>query len=223
MKNLLVAFVVASIVLAASAGAQVTKKGNGYLLRVKHVRGQTLRYRTSTTIKVPSQTQGPMQMLFPISETVLSVASGVADVDVTAGPISMNGKQIQPAKNARMKINSQNVVVEGAGSGVAGAGFPDKPVKVGHSWTSSMPIGGASGPTSNVIATLTLKAVKSQGGRRVAIIGFVAHSDSQKLAINGKGTLTLRADDGTMQGMVMAMDLGVQGKAVQSTTTITRS
>ena len=69
---------------AASADAQVSKSGTGYLMRVKYVKGQTLKYKSVTKMVAPGQSQGAMEVGMPranfplIALAVGGVVVGVA-------------------------------------------------------------------------------------------------------------------------------------------------
>ena len=96
---------------------------------------------------------------------VVNVAKGVATLKVTVGPITNNGHQVKPADTAEAKIDSMGRSVAGPAVMMMGGTYPEKPVKVGETWTSTFPMGQLGG---NATAKFILRGLKTMKGRKVA-------------------------------------------------------
>jgi hypothetical protein len=190
---------IASIVLAGCiAHAQVTPQSGGYLIRQKYTKGSTLKYGMTVNTKgAGAQPGANMSMNIPIALKVLGVSGDVADIEVTAGPMTMNGRPMNSSaastQKQRMKINSRGEAVGGAAQNASLTGsLPKGPVKVGQTWRATVPIAGQMGMAGGQpTATYRFVGLKNRNGRQVAEIAV-----SMAGAMKGNGTMILAASDG---------------------------
>lgn len=201
MKNLFTILVVAT---AALSSAQVTKSGNAYLFRMKYAQGNVLKYSVLSTIGGMSQNGQPMKFTLPMIWKVVSVAKGVSTIDTTVGPVSMGGNQpmMQATKN-RIQLDNRGRLVgqPGTGQQVTPA-LPEKPIRVGQSWSSTAPINLPTQGESKISATYTFKGVKVVEGKPMAELAVKTSGQAV-----GSGTMLLMMKDGTLFRSQLKMDL----------------
>jgi hypothetical protein len=198
------------VLVLASADAQVTQSGNGYLLRTKYTKGQTLKYTTTSSVQMPPQGNQPAQPLrleMPIVLRVTEVNAKESKIEATLGPATMGGSQVQPATKMDMALDNRNRA-SASGARTLVAELPDKPVRVGETWTTNAPIpdmvgGGASG---TVNATYKFNGLKTINNRRVAEITYTLSGGAK-----GNGTIHVLASDGTLWSNTASIQLAQGG------------
>ncbi|MGV3618246.1 MAG: hypothetical protein ACO1SV_23205 [Fimbriimonas sp.] len=175
------------------ASAQVTPSGGGYLLRVKYSTGQVLRYASTNSVGGATGRGDGLVISLPIVMRVTEVKGKVAKARLTVGP-AKNGNQIlNNSQTVVMTLNNRNQGGgEGQSTGVT-AQLPERPVKVGQTWTAVAPISTASGQVQRLNATYRFQGVKKVGGKSVAVITYSVNG-----AATGTGTMTLLQGDGTL-------------------------
>lgn len=189
---------------------QITPSGGGYLLRTKYVKGQHFRYVMRTSTKMGANA---MNFEAPMTIQVANVSNGVADLTSTFGPATMQGQQI-PATKAAMKVDSRGRAVAGGANGLS-ATFPEKPVKVGETWTGDFNMAKA-GAVGEAKAIYTFKGLKAGASGKVAEIGVsinTKNSTSQagSMVSKGLGTMLLNAGDGQLVSLVINMTITMGG------------
>lgn len=211
------------LALGLSASAQVSKTGSKYLLRMHYKKGQTLRYVAESSIVMgPKQTTS---VTVPMVMKVKSVVKGIADIDVTVGPVSSKGTQMQPARSANAKIDSMGRPVDGASSPMMSGSFPQKPVAVGEQWSATVPL---SGMQMNVSMRFIFRGLKQVQGKTVGVIDTAIDSVSGGANLSGKGQMQVLASDGTLSSLRINMRMAVpagkgsKGGSIAFTTTMVR-
>ncbi len=194
--------------IASSALAQVTKSGPGYLFRVKWAKG-TINYSLDSTVGGMPSTKGSgsMKIAAPVVLTVASVRNGVADLSVRTGPISMNGNVVMQATTQKIQADQYGKPIGGGGksSQVLPAGLPTGPVKVGQTWSASVPLAGPMAG-KKVTAKYTFVGLQDVGGRQCAKLNMILTGAS-----TGSGTYYLTVADGLMFQMNMNLNQVIPG------------
>lgn len=177
------------------AAAQITKTPAGYKMRIKFVKGQTLRYVMSMRTSAPGQ-GSPRTMSMPMTMTVTGVNKGVGTIRYTTGPI----KGISAKPNvSTVQMDSMGKIISGSENtmGFTGASLPSGPVKIGQSWTRTTPVPLPTGKM-NVMATYRLNGVMSVGGTQVADLSVKMSGSSSSLSLNATGKMQLSLADGQL-------------------------
>lgn len=188
--------------LQHSAGAQITKVGDKYVFHVKFTKGQTIRYVMTTTAKPMSSprsiavSQNPLVTISPITMTTLDVKGKISTVQLSLGPMVMNGKEISKVQTAQMQIDDHNQAVNRAKGSPVGAGFPPDPIKVGGSYHADQSAV-RNGEPIRIQGTYTFKGIKTVGGQQVAEI-FAVTTTKSKVVTKGTNTIYLSVADGTL-------------------------
>lgn len=208
---------------ALTANAQVSKTGGKYLLRMNYKKGQVLRFVAESGIVMgPKQTT---KVTVPMVMKVKNVVKGIADIDVTVGPVSSNGTKMQPARTASAKMDTMGRPVDGASSPMMSGTFPQKPVAVGETWSSNVPL---SGMQMNVSMRFIFRGLKNIKGKMVGIIDTAIDSVSGGANLSGKGQMQVLVSDGTLNNMRLNMTMSVppsngkKGGSIAFTTTMVR-
>ncbi len=185
----------AAVMMSASADAQVTKSGGGYLLRVKYVKGQTLNYKSSNTVTAAQGGGGqPMKIDMPMVMKIGAVANGFAKASVTTGPAMLGKNPMGKAQTVYVDLSPTNAAKSKGSPGIAGAQFPLKPVKIGETWSMAAPIADTTGMVGGDIrATYKFQGLKTVNGKSMAIITYILSG-----GVTGSGSLQLLASDGTL-------------------------
>ena len=212
--------------LAANAGAQVKKVGEGYLFRAKYAKGSTTRYQTTMQTALPPGIGGPgaktppaMSIVIPFAITVVSVAGDKANLKSDMGTVTMNGQALSKPRTMQMTLDSRGQpvgAISGAGAGMGvenmAGGLPEKPLKVGQSYTVTKTIN-QMGQNIQAKTTNTFMGIKNIGGHPVAemtskIVGVGATS------LTGSGTTYFNVADGSLSSMKMttAMNVTIPGQ-----------
>ena len=187
-------FLIGAALAAASTFGQVTPMGGGYDFKMRFTPGQTMRYQISTDVQMAGQ---PMKTVQTLNQKVLAVKNGVATIEVstTMTPTSTGGApQTIPATKKTLRMDAKGKVVGGdAGMSSPTASLPLKPVRVGESWSSQVPVPGMPGGMANV--TSTFRGLKSVNGQQVAEVAFRMNM-SGRYSMNGTGTSLILVKDG---------------------------
>lgn len=202
MKASVVATITVATLLSSVATAQVTRTGNGYLLRAKLTKGQVIRYKFST---VTSVTGASNTIVLPIQYRVLNVVKGISEVEFTQGPPTMNGNAIGGADVERAKIDSQLRAVSGKQSNISQTTFvayPAGPVKVGGTWNGYQSLAAAG--SSQVSMTYRLAEVKKEAGKTIAVVNLSLASKG-KNKMSGKGVMKIDAADGMLRSISLSV------------------
>lgn len=214
-RRLLIGVAALCASFATVANTQVTRSGNGYLLRVKNVKGLTLKYRlTSETTDAtdPKQTQ---KMTAPWKTTVLSVANGVATIKFDSGPFMLNGKPLANTTNsAEVKMDSRGKLTGGtaAATQLSGVQLPEKPIRVGESFdfTNTVPLGQT---PMTAKWHCTLAGFKSINARQAAEIKTTM-SSSGFIPVTGKGIQYIEVADGQLVSAQMDLQVNMAANGV---------
>jgi hypothetical protein len=194
------------LALACIAPAQITKAGNGYLFRAKYTKGAVFKYVVLSTIGGFKSANGQaMKVTLPMTWKILNVVNGVATVDTTVGPVTVgSGGQpmMQPTKN-QIQIDSRGRVVGQAGSGQqVTPALPEKPVRVGQSWSAAAPIDLPVQGDHKVTATYTFKGLKTVNGKQMVNLAVKLSGQA-----TGQGTMLLLMSDGSLFQSNIKMNL----------------
>ncbi len=185
----------AMIVTSASipAYAQVKKTGDSYLLRMKFKVGETTKYQMSM-----SGDMVPPGMSVAMSSLVKKFSADIADIEYTATPSAGVPGGGKPSVT-NVRVNSRGKMVSGASSQMGqqfgNVELPEKPVKIGQSWSANI----VPTPGMNITSTYKLVGTKMVGGMECANIGVTMSSKGGQAKINGTGTILLRMSDCSLQ------------------------
>lgn len=178
------------LLLAALAPAQVSQSSGGYLLRMKWAKGDNFKYSVATTTETSTGTKVPLAMEYSIK--VDSVVNGVANVTITS-----TSPMIQQPSVLKSKMDGRGEVEE---KGKTGAlrfpRLPEKPVKVGSSWTNEVTTPTGAG-TIKVKSTYTFKGVQTVDKISCAII-TVSSSSTGDFASTTTGTMYVQVSNGQL-------------------------
>lgn len=179
-------------VLAAAAPAQITRSGAGYLLRVKYVKGSVLRFSSTNSVRgVTGQPTGEFKVALPVVMKVQDVQGPVALVRVTIGPAKSGGSSIYPEQSLLVRLDNRNKTKEGQTS--VGTQLPEKPVKIGQTWTSKAPVSTGMTDMGQLTAVYRFAGVKSEKGQSVAVITYQLKGKAR-----GSGRMLLSMADGLL-------------------------
>lgn len=200
-------FLAALVGLSTFATAQITKSGQGYLFRMSHKSGTTFRYSVASTLTSTNQSAAPMKFTLPMIWKVLGVKNGVATIDTTVGPVTMGtSTMMQPTKN-RIQLDARGRLVGKAGTGQqVTPALPEKPIKVGQSWSASAPVDLPMQGDNKVNATYTFKGFKTVNGKQMAELAVKTTGQAA-----GSGTMLLLASDGSLFRSNIRMNLQMAG------------
>ena len=191
------------------ASAQVTKSGPGYLLRMKFVKGQVLKYTIVT--KTPMGSQSMVSTM-----TVKDIKNGIATIySVVNMPQTGAGRNSKPITQTLQMDNRGKVVGRGSAT-PAGAATPTLPanaVRVGESWNGDIKV--QSGV--NLTSVYTLLSVKTVGSKLVAEIGQKVSGNMGTMGkMSGQGRLNLDGRDGSLMGGTVNMNLVIPSQDPKS-------
>jgi hypothetical protein len=213
--------------LCACSAAQIAKKGTSYTFRANYAKGKVLKFDFVTRIgQIATGAKGPTQKLtFPVVMKVESVTwmkdhGRVAKVKSDAGPWLLDGKPFRNKTSVTVHVDALNRIVHGPAEEVAqfAAPLPEKPLKIGGSWSSDIDTKDAAPVSIKVRAVYTLqKVVKGLAYIGVKLSGKGAPGSG--ISTEGKGTMLLRVSDGTLHSMSLSQRVLV-GVNVGATTTI---
>ena len=199
--------VLALLVVASSGQAQVAKSGQGYLFRMKHKAGATMKYGVTSTISGMSASGQPVKISLPMNWKVLKVVNGIATIDTVVGPVVMGGSTVGQATKNQIQIDSRGKLTGQAGTGQqVTPTFPDKPVKVGQSWSAAAPIDLPMQGQQKVTATYTFKGLKTVAGKQMAELAVKTTGQA-----TGSGSMLILATDGSLYKSSLTLNLKMQG------------
>lgn len=199
--------VIALLALAAVSQAQITKSGPGYLFRMKHTAGATLKYGVVSSISGLGANGQPLKITLPMTWKVASVKNGVATIDTLVGPVTMGTGQMGQAEKNRIQIDSLGKLTGQAGSGQqVTPTFPTSPVKIGGSWSANAPIELPMQGQQKITATYTFKGMKMVNGKQMAELAVKTSGSA-----SGTGTMLLLASDGSLFKSNINLNLKMQG------------
>ncbi len=205
----------------APAQAQVAAQGGGFLLRTKYTKGQSFKYKMTTTVTGGPSKMPPMEI--PMTIKVKDVKNGIATLTY-----SMKTPGQSTPSNIEVKVDPRGKMVGGSGiealqgMGAMGATLPEKPVRIGQTWTQTIDNPAMQG--MKLTTTYKFNGLKNVRGAQVAEIGMtIKGTGPQNMTMSGSGTMILLASDGTMRSTSMSMDMKMQGMTLKSTTTFART
>ncbi len=194
-----------ALVATSIASAQITKSGQAYLFRMKHQVGSTLKYSVVSKIDGMGSGGKGMGMTLPMVWKVVSVKNGVATVDTTVGPVTAAGSVMMQATKNRIQIDSKGKVIGTAGGGQqVTPALPDKPIRIGQSWSSTSPISLPTSGQAKVTAKYLFKGFKMVDGKQMAELGVTTSGQAA-----GNGTMLLMVSDGSLFRSNLKMSLKV--------------
>ncbi len=206
-----------ALLLVAQAPAQVTKEGPTYKFRMAWNKGDVYKYNVNIVATMPNgktvPTSGESTM------TVLSVVNGVADVEVESmDPTSKKLKKV----NVKMDSFGPVGATPGLG-GISDQRLPEKPMKVGETWTTTRTVKQGNRPLE-FVSTYTLKGVKNYKGTKCAVFDVVA--TTKGFVSDSTGTLYLEAKNGQLFQLdidtKITMGTGLKAQTMTSTTNVSR-
>jgi hypothetical protein len=196
---------IAFVGLNSLASAQITKSPQGYLFRMKHQAGAIFKYAVVSTLSGATETGKPMKFNLPMTWKVLGVKNGVATIDTTVGPVSMGGSPMMQPTKTRIQMDARGRMVGQAGVGQqVTPSLPEKPIKVGQSWSASAPIELPMQGDKKVNATYTFKGFKTVNGKQMAELSIKTAGQA-----TGSGTMLLQASDGSVFRSTLRLNLAV--------------
>lgn len=211
----------ACLLTATHAGAQVTKVGDAYQFRIKYAKGKTTHYQMTTQTTMPGGMPGApnnkpaaMSMTIPMTMTIVSVQGNTAVIKSDIGAMTMNGRAMSKPQTMQMTMDDRGKVVgkaTGAGAGMGlenmGGGLPDKPLKVGESFTTNKTVN-QMGQNFQMKGVSTFKGIKTIGGKQLAEIATKV-SGTGTASMNGTGTSYYNLADGSLNSMNMITDMTI--------------
>jgi hypothetical protein len=216
-RTLLFAFAGLSAFLLGceTSQAQVTKQGTGYQFRMKFTRGQTIKYRLNASVPYPGQPK-PITIASQVVQSVQSVSNGVAALNVKVGPTVLNGKTMTEAPiTSSAKLNNLGKPIGAANGSAAFTTYPVNPVKVGGTWSSTVPLAGLGGSAA---ATFKLVGLKSVYGKQVAELAVTLKATGKQKATGG-GTMLVLTSDGMPLKMSMTLKMADPQNAAKTMAT----
>jgi hypothetical protein len=205
--------------LVAPVSGQVSKSGNGYLLRMKLTKGATYAYDFTTSTAMPGGQ--PMAMTMSYTMKVQSVdAKGVASVLMTATtPMSKTPTTQTVKMDARGQLDGQPGMEQ-----FGNVRMPEKALAVGGNWKSSQTFGtGATAMKADT--TYTFRGLQNVGKVSCAVLD-VSSSMKGTMSAATTGKMYLEASNGMLykSDLTSTMTMTQQGKTqtIKSTIAIKR-
>lgn len=221
MKNVTLLATLFLAGISSFATAQVTKAGNGYLLRVKYSKGQSIQYSSTTSIAGMVAEAGKStvyKVVMPIKMKIDTVVKGIASSTVTVGPATMSGSVIQQVRTLKMQLNTLNKAANSTTAPTFLAALPPKTVKVGAKWSASAPMETMPGQQSGRLnAVYTFEGVKTVDKKSVAMISYTISGSAA-----GKGMILVLASDGTLYRNSAKVKLSGPTGAITANTVLSR-
>lgn len=212
MKQLIPLF--ALLTLATASQAQVAKSGQGYLFRMQHKAGATLKYGVASSISGMGANGQPLKINLPMNWKVLKVANGIATIDTVVGPVVMGGSTVGEATRNQIQIDNRGKLTGQAGTGQqVTPTFPGKPVRVGQSWSAAAPVDLPMQGQQKVTATYTFKGLKTVAGKQMAELAVKTTGQA-----TGSGSMLILASDGSLYKSNLTLNLKMQGADGKPTT-----
>ena len=205
-RSISLAVVACAALVPALSSAQIKKQPNGaYLMRIKYTKGEVIKLTINTTVSgLPPGSQGAdasgkQNIVVQTVTKVVSVTNGNATVIADVAQVKINGHVTGQAATPRsITLDTRGRTIgSNAGPGLA-TKMPEKPVKVGETWTGSLPVGSGIGNAGT--ATYKFLGIKNVDGKQVGVLSLAIKTAQIK---GGTGTLYLNASDGTMYKAAM--------------------
>ena len=198
------AVVLAVAALWGSAVAQITATPHGYRLRAKYVKGDLRRYKMPSTVATGGETYA---LAAPFTMTVLSVQKGVGNIRYAAGPVYSKGKAIGKKDVFEASLDSRGQAVKGPATiqQFGQVSFPEQPIRVGHSWTTSVDAAVGTMPI-HVDGQFKLAGFRTIKGRRVAWI-TTRIKNSKSYPTTGSGIIAIDTADASLVRSEMRMEM----------------
>lgn len=214
-KSIFAALSLLACLSPLSVDAQIVKKGNaGYLMRMKYFKGQTQSFLMDTSISGLGQAGGkPMSIPVPMSQTVKDLQGKIATIEFKVGPVKFGGNT-QPVRTFTAKMDDRGNQIGKSSDQNFGAKLPEKPVRIGGTWTASVPFnGGGMSPGGTMTSLYKLNAIKNVQGKQVAEIKVLIKAPTTGTGPSGGGTLYLLTADGSLLKADMNMNMPMPGQA----------
>jgi len=206
MKSILAA---ASLALVSLAMGQVTPNKGGYLLRMKFRKGIIQFDTTISQVAAPGK---GMKVGMPFTQRIVKVDKGVASMAMVIGPMKLNGKSFGEAQVTKVIEVTPQGIVHGAET-MSGQGLtilPEKPVRPGDTWTSSITVPSVGSATATASATYQFVRLLTYQGKSVAELRTKIVSNRGG-DISGGGTTLLLVSDGSLFRSNLQMKIGGSG------------
>jgi hypothetical protein len=189
-----------ALLTAGVAHGQVTKQGNGYLLRYKWTKGSTFKYTMTTTVNMGGQKQATPGQSMSFTMRVLDVKNGNATIRVngTFGGNKMDEKMVLDNRGRVVGKASNSSMAQ-----IANIALPQNAIPIGGTWKSDLSgnLPGGMG-TMNANNTFKLVRVANVGGRNIAEIGVNGNlTGMAKMTVTGRYLMLV--SDGSLSGMTM--------------------
>lgn len=200
----------------ALALGQITKSGSGYRFRAKYKSGQVIRLASSSTFSGAGTAGG--KMTSPVQIKVASVRNGIADLRVSVGPTKINGAQASPVQPLSIRVDTMNRPVGGGALGSnLGPQLPSAAIKIGHSWSSQVPVAIGAGNAAPMTMSYRFTGFKKVGKTQAAVLALGVRGFA-----TGSGLMTLSMTDGMILGMTLKMTLATGGAPLVVNTVVNR-
>ncbi len=208
-----VSVLMAGLAVSAATPGQIVKVGKAYRLRAKYTVAQTFRYGFDTLVtQLGANAKSKSQNIaLPIVMTVIQMQGGVARIRTEVGPWKVNGEKFRDKQTIVVHVDSLNRIVHGPPTEVPhfSIQLPEKPLKIGQSWSSIVNTAGATPQAVQVKATYTLKAVS--GGRATIGVGYSGASANKVIQTSGSGTVYLSTKDASLISMNVSQTVSLRG------------
>ncbi|HLK16031.1 MAG TPA: hypothetical protein VKT78_14590 [Fimbriimonadaceae bacterium] len=182
-----------SALLAASAGAQVTKNGNAYLFRLHLTKGEKLHFKVPFTISGYEAYNLRFGMFLKVLK-VSSTGEATVHCKVETGAFNLTGRDPNGGTftvDQRGRVGSDD---HGASVGFCIV-YPKDPVAVGGTFIAPVPAalgGGTAGTTSQ--ATFKFLGFSGAGAHRCAKLTFTVQGNKDP-----GGSILVRMSDGVLE------------------------
>jgi hypothetical protein len=215
MSSRVFLLLIAALAIATTAAAQVTKTKDGFLLRTKWKKGDAYSFAMVTTAEFNGQ---KMPMNGEVAMKATAVTNGIADILVTGNMPPRGPFSATTQADDRGLVSTDERVAE------LGTRLPEKPVKIGGSWTDTRDLTEA-GVEMDVKTTYTLKGLEIVDDVPCVVIA-VSIKTSGTANATGTGTTYIETRNGQLFKSEMKMNIVVEGQGakydIRSTTTIKR-
>lgn len=191
--------------LFGSAIAQISPVGKGYLLRAKYVKG-AVRHYTMTIIT----SAATIKVVYPFSLKVVSVKKGVGKLRFVAGPMKVGKQPLGQSQVIEASLNGRGVVVNGEGAvqQFGQMSFPEKPVRVGGVWKTTVDTMAGQMPM-HVDGVFKLVGFKTLAKKHVAMISTTV-KNSKSFPTSGHGTISLDVSDASLLRSEMNLVISIR-------------
>lgn len=214
MNKIAASLLAAGLALALSVpgSSQITKSGNGYLFRMKFVKGQSINYNMAVASTIAGMAK-PQTINMPMSMVVMDVNGSVATVKY---------KMQSPVGGAKpqdftVKMDNTGKLVSGNSPAMNGisATLPIQAVPVGGTWKNTT--GVPAGPGGNMDVTNVYKFLgfKTVNGKQAANVALTMSGKSAGMSIKGGGTMLILSSDGSIYSTALTIDTSLSGQGAK--------